>query len=84
MFERDYWEDLLIKCDLYGFKCTKQEEKFDYYRRNGVTDTWADCEAAWDLVNERPDAYILINNYRKYRSYPADDWTGTLTREDYR
>ena len=81
---RAFWEDLLIKADLYANKCTQQEEKFDHYRRNGCTDRWEDCQAAWELISARPDAYVLMQNWRAHRCYPADDWTGTMSREDYR
>lgn len=48
----DDMHTLLCMADLYAHKCTQQYEKFDYYRRNGVTWSWYDCEAAYQLCTE--------------------------------
>jgi hypothetical protein len=68
------WEELLICADLYANKCTKQEEKFGYYA-DKVPWTWADCEAAYVMFKDIPNSWVLMDNYRKWRSFPADDWT---------
>jgi hypothetical protein len=38
--------------DMYANKCTRQEEKFDYFRRTGIPWRWCDCEAAFALLGE--------------------------------
>lgn len=57
--------DLVEMYDMYAMKCTRQEEKFDYYRRNGIPWTWEDCEAA---------AVLLFNVYGSARWSLWDAW----------
>lgn len=69
------WRDLLEAADLYVNKCTRQYEKFDYYRRNGAPYTWADCEAAYAMLREVPGYWQMMDDWRRRGVYPADDWT---------
>jgi hypothetical protein len=44
--------DLLCMADMYAHKCTKQQEKFDYYQRHVTPWRWEDCQAAFELLRE--------------------------------
>lgn len=49
--------ELPAMADMYGWRCTKQHEKFmDYVWQQGermqCAWTWEDCQAAYDLINE--------------------------------
>lgn len=43
-------QELIDMVDMYTNICTRQEEKFDFWRRNGCPWTWQDCEAAFELM----------------------------------
>jgi hypothetical protein len=60
---------LLELADMYANKCTKQEEKFDYFRRNGCVWRWVDCEAAYDLLREvyGQECAFMMSAWRKNR-----------------
>jgi hypothetical protein len=45
--------ELLPLADMYANICTRQEEKFIEYRRQGkVSYSWEDCIAAYDLLKD--------------------------------
>lgn len=49
--------EMLAMADIYGWKCTKQHEKFMSYawqhgERMQTLWTWEDCQAAYELINE--------------------------------
>lgn len=57
--------NLVELADLYASKCSKQEEKFDYYLRNGLDVRWVDCEAAYDLIRELSHYWFIVEAWRK-------------------
>jgi len=61
----EYIIELLEMADMYVSKCTRQEEKFDYYKRNGIPWIWDDCIAAYRLVRELPNNEELYYEWRK-------------------
>lgn len=69
------WEGILIAYDLYANKCTKQYEKFGYYA-DKVPFTWADCEAAYDVIMSiapGKERWRILNDWKDGR-YPPDDY----------
>jgi hypothetical protein len=69
--------ELVEMADMYTSKCTRQEEKFDYYRRNGIAWSWQDCEAAWQLLRELPYSWALHDAWRKHGARGVDMWRAT-------
>lgn len=45
-------QELIDMVDMFTNICTRQEEKFDFWRRNGCPWLWQDLEAAFDLFIE--------------------------------
>lgn len=43
-------QELIDMVDMYTNICTRQEEKFDFWRRNGCPWSWQDCIAAFELM----------------------------------
>lgn len=65
-----FTRDLIEMADMYVNKCTRQEEKFDYARRQGITWTWAECEAAYALLVEQHTPYgewRMVDAWRRGR-----------------
>lgn len=75
MYGYALWEGILIAYDLYANKCKKQYEKFGYYA-DKVPFTWADCEAAYNLVVDVPhvERWRIIQEWRRSGAYPPDDY----------
>ena len=69
--------ELLEMADMYANKCTRQEEKFDYYRRNGITWRWRDCEAAWELVRGLDHWWALMDAWRRHGAAGIALWEAT-------
>ena len=65
---------LLEMADMYASKCTRQQEKFSYYRRNGIDWRWEDCEAAWQLLAELPDKWQLLSAWRQHGAAGVAAW----------
>lgn len=45
-------QELIDMADMYAGVCTRQEEKFQFWRGEGCPWRWEDCEAAFDLLIE--------------------------------
>lgn len=69
--------ELIEMADVYANKCTRQKEKFDYYRRNGVAWTWGDCEAAHALLRELPYSWALMDAWRRHGARGVALWRET-------
>ena len=59
--------DMIHMADLYTNKCTRQQEKFEYYQRNGITWRWEDCQAAFELLREHYGDYWLWQLMQDWR-----------------
>ncbi len=57
--------ELVEMADMYASKCTRQEEKFSYYQRNGIKWRWEDCIAAYDLIRELPNYWDIVQDWRR-------------------
>jgi hypothetical protein len=66
--------ELVEMADMYMSKCTRQEEKFDYYRRNGIAWRWEDCEVAWQLLSELPYSWALHDAWRRHGARGIAMW----------
>jgi hypothetical protein len=66
--------ELVEMADIYTSKCTRQEEKFEYYRRNGIAWSWQDCEAAWQLLCELPNSWALHDAWRRHGARGVEMW----------
>lgn len=63
--DKDFLIELIWKSDMYANKCTKQQEKFNYYQRNGIEWTWEECIAAHQILKETGEYWLIMEAWRR-------------------